>query len=121
MSYNAALTSTRDRIRFITGDIDETAEVFPDSTYDAEIAMYTNWKWAAADMADSMAVALDKRVNGVTLTGDVAAQWTDRAKTLRARAVALRKEAQSEDDLGGAASYGKVVTISQDFLTGGEW
>lgn len=125
MSYDAALTTTLDRIRLIVGDTsnDVTTELFPDETYEAEIAQYLNWKLAAADMAEAVAVVLDKKFTGIS--GTQSLQWADRAKTLRARAVSLRQESAIEDAASGSVAVPQVVTISDDIFfdscTSSEW
>jgi len=121
VTFASGLTTTRDRIRLIVGDTsnDVATEIFPDATYDAVIAQYDGWKYAAADMADAVAVQLDRKVSAFTATGDMSVQYSDQAKTLRAKAIALRKEADTEA-AAETGSYGKVVTITSAFLTGGD-
>lgn len=119
MSFDPSLATTLDRIRLLVGDTDTTAEVYPDATYDAAIMGYANWKWAAAEMADAVAVKYDLRATGIVAQGDASINWGDRAKTLRATAVRLRAEAAAEDASGDGA--GKLVTFTADFLTGGDW
>lgn len=120
MTYNAGLPTTRDRIRLIVGDTsnDVAAEMFPDATYDAVLTQYTNWKRAAADMAEAVAVQLDRKLSGMTAVGDVALQWTDQAKTLRAKAIALRAEAVTED-ASLTTGVGQLFGIRSPYLTGG--
>lgn len=99
MSYDASLPTTLDRIRLIVGDTsnDETAELFPDDTYAATIDQYTNWKLAAAAMAEAMAVQIEQDPTSVNLPGEVAVGWQDRTRSLRAKAAQLRVEAAAED------------------------
>lgn len=110
MTYDSLLPTTRDRIRLIVGDTsgDEATELFPDETYDAEIARYTNWKLAAASMAEAAAVKIEQDPSSVNVPGEVAVSWQGRTSALRAAALRLRTEAASED-----AASGKGITSVQ--------
>lgn len=102
MSFDPTLPTTLDRIRLIVGDTsnDETVEVFPDSVYLAEIDNYTNWKLAAAAMAEAVAVRIEQDPNSVSFPSDMSVGWADRTRQLRATAVRLRQEAAAEDAAG---------------------
>lgn len=106
MTYDPLLSTTRDRIRFIVGDTsnDEATELFPDDTYEAEIARYTNWKLAAASMAEAAAVKIEQDPNSVNVPGEVAVSWQDRTRSLRATAIRLRSEAAAEDATGSGVT-----------------
>lgn len=107
MTYHPDLLDPRDHIRLLVNDRsgDAATEVFPDATYDEKIELYggedvssAGWKRAAADMAEAKASYLDEKRTGFAATGDVSLTWSaDQAKTLRAKAIALRKEADAED------------------------
>lgn len=111
MTYDPLLTNPRDHIRLLVNDKsgDPATEREPDATYDAKIALYggtvvnsAGWKRAAADMAETIAAQLDQEMVSFTATGDMSiSKSSDQAKTLRARAVSLRAEA---DALDAAAS-----------------
>src|SRR5690606_33646947 len=99
VSFDPTLPTTLDRIRLIVGDTsnDETVEVFPDSVYLAEIDNYTNWKLAAAAMAEAVAVRIEQDPSSVAFPQDISVGWADRTRQLRATAVRLRQEAAAED------------------------
>lgn len=99
MSFDPTLATTLDQIRLITGDTsdDEATEWFPDDTYQAEIDRYTNWKLAAASMAEAVAVKIEQNPTSVNVQGEVAVSWQDRTRSLRATAARLRTEAAAED------------------------
>lgn len=103
MTYDPLLPTTRDRIRLIVGDTsdDEATELFPDETYDAEIARYTNWKLAAASMAEAAAVKIEQDPTSVNFSGEIAVSWQSRTSALRAAALRLRTEAAAEDAASG--------------------
>lgn len=98
MTYDAALTTTRDNIRLIVGDTsnDVLAEIFPDTTYDAQIAGHVHWKLAAASMAEATAVKIEQNPTSVSFPQDMSVGWSDRTRTLRATASQLRAEANAE-------------------------
>ena len=110
MSFDPTLPTTLDRIRLIVGDTsgDPATELFPDDTYTAAIAEQTNWKLAAAEMAEAVAVKLDQKLTSVNVSGDIAIGWADRTRQLRATAVRLRQEAAAED----AAGLGTITSVS---------
>lgn len=99
MSFNAGLPTSRDRIRMIVGDTsnDEETEFFLDETYDATIAEYSNWKIAAAVMAEGVAVTIEQNPSSFTAVGDMAVSWADRTRSLRDIAARMRREAAAED------------------------
>lgn len=98
MAFNPALPTLLDRIRMIVGDTsnDPETELFPDETYNAKIAEYQNWKLAAAEMAEAIAVQIEQDPTSFTAVGDMSVAWTDRTRSLRATAARLRSEAASE-------------------------
>lgn len=116
MAYDPALPTTLDRIRLIVGDTsnDPDDELFPDETYLAKIAEYTNWKHAAADMAEAAAIQIEQDPTGFTAVGDMSISWSDRTRSLRTKAARLRADADQEE----ASGIGKPVRIRQNFLTG---
>lgn len=120
MTYDPTLPTTVDRIRLMLADTsnDVTTELFPDATYMAALAMYTNWKRAAADMAEAAAVKIEQDPSSVNFPGDIATSWSDRTRSLRARAASLRKEADDEDVADDGGMFGPVVTVRSSFLTG---
>jgi hypothetical protein len=103
MSFDPTLPTTLDRIRLIVGDTsnDVATEWFLDDTYEAEIANYTNWKLAAAAMAEAVAVKIEQEPRSFTATGDMAVSWGDMTRSLRLQATRLRAEAAAEDAASG--------------------
>ena len=106
MTYDPALPTTRDKIRLLVGDTDTTAELLPDATYDAAIAAYgETWKLAAAEMAEAVAVAIERQVSSFSAGGEITVGWSDRTRTLRALAVRLRQEAATD-------ALGAITTVA---------
>lgn len=99
MSYDPTLPTTLDRIRLIVGDTsdDQATELFPDETYEAEIANYANWKRAAAAMAAAAAVKIEQDPTSIAFPGDMSVSWNVRTVSLRQKAAQLRAEADDED------------------------
>lgn len=108
MSYDHALATLRDRIRMIVGDTtgDPSTEFFLDESYDAVISQHTNWKVAAAVMAEGVAVKIEQDPSSFTAVGDMSVSWNDRTRMLREVAKRLRTEAAAED----LATDNKVVS-----------
>lgn len=99
MSFDPSLSTVRDRIRMIVGDTsnDEDAEFFIDESYDAVISQHSNWKIAAAVMAEGVAVQIEQDPSSFTAVGDMSVGWSDRTRSLRETARRLRSEAAAED------------------------
>lgn len=99
MSYDPSLTTVRDRIRMIVGDTSgvEEEEFFLDESYDAVIAQHSNWKIAAAVMAEGVAVKIEQDPSSFTAVGDMSVGWSDRTRMLRDIAKRMRAEAAAED------------------------
>ncbi len=94
MTYNAAHPTRRDEIRFLVVDTTEP-HLVPDVTIDAELARETDWRLAAATIAEGVAVQLERKLTGLSSAGD-SLQWGDRAKSLRSMAQRWRVEVAAE-------------------------
>ena len=109
MTFDPTLPTLRDYIRFALNDTsnDADTEYLPDATYDAVIALYGGTDVASAatapvlramaDLAESAAIQLDQRIVTFGATGDMNIGWGDRARTLRAKAIAFRTRADLLD------------------------
>lgn len=96
-TYNPALTSTRDRMRDALGDIDTTAPMAPDVTYDAYLTdAGDDWRMAAAGLARRFAAQAAGKAQsiqgepGAINWGDRATKWLKIAAHLEAEAARLR-------------------------------
>lgn len=96
--FDPSLPTVRDRIRSIVGDI-TSPETLPDATYDAVIAEYDQWKLAAADMAERVAVLIEQDPTNYTDVGVMAVGWGDKSRSLRAIAMRLRAEVAAESSV----------------------
>lgn len=94
MSYHPDEPTVLDRIRRLVRDHsnDPDEEFFPDETYERVISQHTNWKRACAEMAVSVAGALEDDPSRVE---DIA--WSDRTKSLYALRDRMLAEADAED------------------------
>ena len=121
MSFDPTIPTTLDRIRLIVGDTssDPATELFPDETYTATIAMYTNWKLAAAAMAEAVAVKIEQDPTSFTAVGDMSVGWSDRTRSLRDTASRLRMEAGAEDVPVGNTIV--AVALERGGASGGEY
>lgn len=112
MSYDPALPTTLDKIRLMVGDIDTDNEIFPDETYESRIAEYSDWRLAAAWMAESVAVAIEQDISSFSAGGDLSVSWSDRTRSLRALAIRLRQEVAA--DAGISLSTIVPVSLARD-------
>lgn len=98
--------SNNDAVRYLVGDIDTNSQLTTDEAIAWEITQWPNLYLAAASVADSIAALMGRvqgmRADGVTF-GDVAKEFRERAKTLRARG------ATAGNGASGAAGGGLFV------------
>jgi len=118
MTYDPARLTPLDEIRFLAYDTGAT-EICSDTEYEASIAKYTNWKYAAAEMIEAVADRVDQKRTSFTAPGDVALSWSpQRTAGLRKKATLLRAEADAEEN---PSTVGTVTTLTMPYLTGGEY
>src|SRR5690349_12538890 len=101
-TYDPNLGSDLDRMRQIVGDIDATDWLRPDAEYLALLGQETDWRLAAARMADSLAAQFGRRVDRY---GDqsVNVSWSSRVSAWQALAQRLRAEVAAERAQASAA------------------
>ena len=116
MSYDPALSTDRDWMRSRLGDTDDAAPFAPDETYDAYLAAADdNWRLAAAALARSLASTAVNRPRSISLAGDPAISWGDRAAAWLQIAAELEAEA-SRLGIGSAALW--VAEVERADLIG---
>jgi hypothetical protein len=107
VTYSPALATARDRLRFRLGDI-EAAELYPDATYDALLALWTTEDRALYELAKALIVRYAQQPNEVSVSGAVAVKWAERLATWRALVADLGLALGLTSTLGGATT---VATI----------
>lgn len=116
-TYNPAQASVRDRIRAAIADIgDNTLQATPVDLYEIADESYdtaidgdgaTDWRLAAATMADQLAAIYNARVTSFSRAGGISVSWSNRAANLYKQAEAWRlavvTEASADRDLRSLA------------------
>lgn len=96
MTYNPALTSATDRLRFMLGDID-TAELLPDATYAAVITTSGDDERAAAiTLANGLIARFAHLPTQVDNTGGARVTWQNRLAGWQALITRLQAEIAAE-------------------------
>lgn len=118
MSYDPLEPNVRDRIRRLVRDHsgDPEEEIFPDETYDRVIGQHDNWKRACAEMALSVAGALEDEPDRVK---DYA--WSQRTKSLYALASQMIAEADEEDAEGDEGGDVPIISMWSVVVPGPTW
>lgn len=99
-----------ENVRFALGLVDEQATLIDDTEIERYLGMYpTDWRLAAAALAEVLAVRALNRPTTFGLSGVMNVSWADRAKTWLAVAKALRQ--QVADDDAAQAAIGTVSAI----------
>src|SRR3954470_19878147 len=77
-TFDPNLSSRRDEIRQMLGDVDLESPLRSDTEYDALLLLESDWRIAAARMAESLANELAQSPDNVSLTGALGVSWKDR-------------------------------------------
>jgi len=85
-TFNPALTSNRDWLRFRLGDRDTTAPLFPDATYDAVLVAAGSITAALQTLAAALIAEYSRKPEVVDITGALKAEWKSRLATWQALA-----------------------------------
>lgn len=93
MTYDPALSTDRDWMRYRLGDTDDANPIAPDATYDAVLADADDWRLAAARMARSFASTYASKPQGLTADDGSGLRYGDRAKAWLSIAAELEAEA----------------------------
>lgn len=99
-TYDAALTTARDRMRFLLGDTDTSAPLLDDTTYDTLLSTVGETE-GTAQAAEALASRYAQEPDQIGLGGDLQAQWRERVKTWLALAARLRGTAQAAAQAAG--------------------
>lgn len=105
---------TIENIRFAL----ELRDAFVDIVTDAEISRYillypSDWRLAAAALADALAVRAINRPTSFSAPGQMAISWADRSRGWLAIGKALREQVASDDQLAAASGTVSVVQLER--------
>lgn len=92
-TFNAALSSQRDRLRFALGDTDTEAPLLPDETYDAALEQQGSYPLAGALLAEALAARYAQEPDSVAISGELTVSWRVRVQTWLGLAAKWRAEA----------------------------
>lgn len=96
-----------ENIRFTLALTGESATLVTDNEIIRQLELYpTDWRLAAAALADHLASRAINRPTSFSATGKMSVTWADRAKAWQNTASALRKQVLADDAL--AAGTGTV-------------
>ena len=101
-TYDPQLLTLKDRVRSTVGDVGPEF-LIPDVTYDAQLELESDWRLAAAAIADQLSGMFAKDPNSYTETGFFSAGFGDRAFSYRRLARDLRDAVRAEK---GSSSTG---------------
>jgi hypothetical protein len=106
-SYDPALTSDADKVRFLIGDTDTTNQLVSDEAVATMLSLYTDTFPAAAALCDGLATKF-ARLPTITISG-ITIRGTERAEQYRITALSLRQQsAQGEAGALGVPFVGGV-------------
>jgi hypothetical protein len=108
VTYTPGQGSARDRLRFRLGDIDPTAELYPDAEYDGLLALWPTEDRALYELAKALIVRYAQQPNEVSVSGAVAVKWAERLATWRALVADLGLALGLTSTLGGAATLATI-------------
>lgn len=123
-SYDPTLPTIRDRIRHTLADTNMTTPLRQDEEYEAVIGLHTEWKLAAADMAESLANQFAQEVDTFGESGGVSVSWKERVGAWQATARRLRAEvalAEQGANEGVPGLLGSSAPIRADRLAHTEY
>lgn len=115
MTYDPSHPTRLDEIRFLVFDTAEPPLV-PDETIHAALVSEDDWRLAAATIAEGVAVQLERRVTNVTMPGEMAVGWGDRARSLRALAARWRAEVAADRHAAQAGGMSTVRLTRSDLV-----
>lgn len=90
--------SIYDNIRFTLGATGDNAGLVLDDEIDNALSLYSEWRLAAAFIADSLAARAINDPSSFAAPGDLSVSWGDRAKAWMNIAKRLREEVREATD-----------------------
>lgn len=128
-TYHDNLDRTLDKVRAALGDVtvglndaDPPVEqaLRSDEYYLAQIAIYsTDWRYAAADAAESLAAEYGQSPDSYSESGELSVSWRERVKTWLELATRLR--AQAARDAESASAGVRIIAASRGGSANGEY
>lgn len=113
MSYDPSRPTKRDEIRFLVFDTTEPYLV-SDIEIDAGLSAQSDWRLAAANVAENIANQLERKMTNFGKAGGVSLGWGDRAKTLRSQAQRWRSDVASESEVTAGTSMTATRLVRTD-------
>lgn len=131
MAYDPSETAPKDVIRGMAGDTVEP-ELLQDATYlsvmsrygagaaDGDPANTAPFYRAAAEIIRRVATVIERQPTQISAPGDGSVGWTAfKSKALLAKAEELDALAEELEAADSESEFGKVVTVTTPFLSGG--
>lgn len=112
-TYDPQLLSLRDRVRSTVGDVGPEF-LIPDATYDAQLDFETDWRLAAAAIADQLAGMFNQKVTSFTAVGDFSSGWGNRAAEWRRQAQQLRATVAAEKGTNTTGHTASMPTRAEE-------
>ena len=110
-SYNTALQSARDQVRFWCGDTNSSNQLVSNEEIEFVLRSVTNVKLAAADILDRLSVQYASMVD--TQVGDLRKSYGKISDNFASRAKALRRQVPPTPYAGGV-SASRVGSNAED-------
>lgn len=79
-TFDPLLTTVRDRLRFQLGDTNTVEPLLDDTTYEAALAMYPDWRSAGADLASGLASRFAQEPDSIAISGEITLSWRTRVQ-----------------------------------------
>lgn len=111
-SYNDSLSTDKDKVRQLLGDIDQDDALVSDEAIKNFVAQYGNIYFAAAALADGIATKF-ARMPSMSFSG-LSLQGADRAQQYRELAISLRNQATVSAP--GGIGIPEVTGVSQSAM-----
>ena len=103
-------------IRFTLGATGTNAGLLSDDEVTTATQLYTDWRLAAASLAEQLAAKAINNPSSFGLTGTMQVSWTDRAKSWMAIAKNLREEAARLDTVASGPVGMQVTLLQREFV-----
>lgn len=103
-----------ENVRFALELIGDNAALILDSEIERYLGMYpSDWRLAAAALADALAVRAINRPTSFTAVGQMGITWADRANSWMKVAKALREQVLAEDKLAAESGTVSVIQLTR--------
>ncbi len=79
-TFDPTLPTDRDWLRFMLGDVDVSAPLLDDATYDAALARFTDRRAAGAELASGLASRFAQEPDSIAVSGEITLSWRVRVQ-----------------------------------------